>query len=402
MSAKSYEIAAYFPEWGDYTVKDLQATGSAEQITLINYAFAIPKPGPDGSVTCTIADPVAAYARAYSAAESLSGAADAPGQALRGHFNQIKLLKARYPELRVVVSVGGWTGSGWFSPAASTPESRERFVASCVDTFLLGNLPEVDDAGGPGVGAGVFDGIDIDWEYPAGGGLPDNKADERDSQNFALLLQEFRKQYAGLGRSDLLLTAAVPSPAVLADQYDMASAHALLDLVAVMTYDLRGAWSPLAGHHTNLYPSSLDPTPSEERLSADTALHYYQEVLGVPPAKLLIGAAFYGHGWKDVSEEQNGLFQANHGEAGGPSGYRDLAGLTGQGYTRFWDDSAQAPWLYNLADQVFWSYDDPQSVEAKARYARENGLAGVMFWEISGDDDAGSLVQAINRGLKAK
>jgi chitinase len=371
--------------------------GSAGRLTLIHYAFGIPRPGADGQVGCFIEDTNAAYGRAYSAAESVSGAADGPNQALRGHFNQLRQLKAMFPRLRVSVSLGGWTGSGWFSVAARTREAREAFVSSCLDLFIQGNLPEVDGAGGKGAAAGVFDGIDIDWEYPVGGGLPENQVDPRDKENFTLLLEEFRRQYAAAGRNDLLLTAAVPAAYALADQYGMTSAHPLLDYVMVMTYDMRGGWSPVAGHHTNMYAADLDPDPRSVRLSAARALRHYQTAGGVPAGKLLVGAAFYGRGWRGVSPEEHGLYRPAAGEVRGLN-YRDLARLKGEGFSHHWDDSAAAPWLYHPGKGIFWSYDDPRSAALKARYAREAGLAGAFFWEISGDDDQGSLVKAIYTG----
>jgi chitinase len=396
-----YQIVGYFPEWTSYTARDLEQSGSAGKLTVINYAFGLPRPNQDGKVVCTLDDPFQAYQREYSAAESVTGVADTPGQILRGHFNQLKALKTRHPELRLVISLGGWTGSGWFSVAASTEENRRFFAASCIDLFILGNLPAINGAGGPGSGAGVFDGIDIDWEYPQGGGLESNHSSPQDKENFTLLLQEFRDQYAAIGRSNLLLTTAIPAPSGLADQYGMKEANPLLDWTAVMSYDFRGAWSKQSGHHTNLCASNLDPASPDERLSADAALRHLQEAEGVPAGKLLIGAGFYGHGWSGVSSQENGLFQPVTGEARGDNNYRSLVQLLEQGFTRYWDDSAKAPWLYNPQEGIFWSYDDPQSLQHKARYARQNGLGGVMFWELTGDDDRGSLVDALYQELQA-
>ncbi|RPJ48376.1 MAG: chitinase, partial [Chloroflexi bacterium] len=224
---RSYHIIAYFPEWEvrrPYTIKDIVASSSANKLTMINYAFGYPAPDPGtGEIVCQMRDPAAAYQQVYSAEMSVDGQADDPNQPLRGHFNQIKKLKALYPHLKVVISLGGWTDSTWFSDAA-TAEARENFVASCIDLYIHGNLPEQSGAGGKGVGAGVFDGIDIDWEYPVQGGNTGIHNRPEDAANYPLLLREFREQYQAIGRPDLLLTMAGPGPAQ-ARQYNMPEAH---------------------------------------------------------------------------------------------------------------------------------------------------------------------------------
>jgi chitinase len=400
-----YHVAAYFPEWETvrpYTVKDMETSGAADKITIINYAFGLPGPDLDsGTIVPRLDDLTKAYTELYPAEKSVDGEADQDDQPLRGHFNQLRKLKAKHAQIKVLPSLGGWTGSGLFSDAARTPESRRRFVAACIDLFIRGNMPYHDGAGGPGAAAGLFDGIDIDWEYPQSGGLPENHTHPQDPENFGALLAEFRRQFEEIGRVDLLLTAAVPGP-VQAAQFNIEAAHPHLDLVALMTYDLYHGWSPSSGHHTNLHDSEFDPALSGQRLSADATVRVYRDRYGVPARKLLLGAAFYGRAWQ-VAEEgpQHGLYQPGEpAELDGGADYAALADHAGLGFERYWDEAAQAPWLWRPDDRIFVSYDDPTSVEAKGRYVRENDLGGVMFWEITGDDGEGSLLAAIERGLR--
>ncbi len=407
VSPRATQLIAYFPEWEyrrPYLVKNIATSGSADKLTLINYAFGFPRPDEKtGAITCQTGDPYAAYQQVYSTAMSVDGQADDPRQPLRGHFNQLKKLKALYPQIKVVLSLGGWSDSIWFSDAAASPEAREKFVKSCIDRYILGSLPETGGAGGngsprtAGAAAGVFDGFDIDWEYPVKGGISGIHNRPEDAANFPLLLAEFRKQYRAIGRPDLLLTMAAPGPSQ-AGQYHMAEAHPLLDLVNLMTYDFRGAWSAETGHHTNLCNSALDPAPPERRLSADRTIRLYRDTFGVPPEKIVLGAAFYGHAWKGVPAQNHGLYQPGQEVEGGNGNYNILAGLPG--YTRYWDESAKAPWLYSAAEQTFWSYDDAQSLALKAQYAKHYRLGGVMFWEITGDDAQGTLVDTLYRGLQ--
>jgi chitinase len=393
-----YQVAAYFPEWGvrnGYFVKNIEDAGSAGKITLINYAFGVPRPSADGEeITCQIEDPYYAYQQLYTAEMSIDGQADDPGQPLRGHFNQLKKLKQKYPQIRVVVSLGGWTGSQYFSLAARTPESRQKFVASCIDLYLYGNLPS-----GAGAAAGVFDGIDIDWEYPVAPGAEGTIYHPSDSENFVELLKEFRRQYEQAGRPDFLLTIAGAAGEGIARHLLLQESAQYLDLVAIMTYDFYGAWSGETNHHTNLCTSPGDTAGEDRRSSTDRSVKAYRDALGVPAEKLLIGAAFYGRPWRNVGSANNGLYQPGEGFAQPGSDYRSLKALINQGYTRFWDEQAQAPWLYSAGEQIFWTFDDPESVRLKAQYARANGLGGVMFWEISGDDDQGTLVSTIHTAL---
>ena len=140
----------------------------------------------------------------YTAANSVSGAADSWDQPLAGSFNQLKQLKAKHPDLKVMMSIGGWTWSKNFSLAAETDASREKLVSSCINMFIKGNLPVIDGRGGAGAAAGVFDGFDIDWEWPGSpnGNVGNHVDPVNDARNFKLLLAEFREQLDALGATD--------------------------------------------------------------------------------------------------------------------------------------------------------------------------------------------------------
>src|SRR3990170_49323 len=155
----------YYTQWGGYDrnflVSDLVKNGSAQKLTHVNYAFGFL----DEQGKCVSSDPWADYQRPFTAEQSVSGRADESGQALAGNLNQLKQLKQKFPKLRVSISLGGWTGSKYFSNAALTLASRAAHVKSCLDLWIKGNLP-----GAPGAAKGVFDGIDLDWEWPGSEG----------------------------------------------------------------------------------------------------------------------------------------------------------------------------------------------------------------------------------------
>jgi len=410
LSSGDFRIVGYFPEWGvyrqqPYLVKNIVTSGSANKLTVLNYAFGLPKPDLRGVVTCQLDDHWSAYQRTYSADDSVDGVADDPYQPLRGHFNQLKKLKAMYPNLKIVVSIGGWTGSTYFSDAVLTDVSRSAFVKSCIDLYIKGDLPLQNNAGGESVASGIFDGIDLDWEYPVSGGDVGTHHNIDDSSNFNLLLAEFRKQFNAIGRDDLLLTMAAPGSEYNSQDFHISDAYPYLDYIQLMTYDFSGDWNSTTGHLANLCKSSADPASAEWRLSMDKAVRVYRDRYGVPARKILPGAAFYGRGWTGVSNTDSGLYQSKSGPAPGTYEqgyelYRDLVPKLSSGYTIYWDNLAEAGWIYSSTDKIFWTFDEPNALSLKAQYIKYHDLGGIMFWEISGDNDQGLLLSTLYEGLR--
>jgi chitinase len=401
------QLGAYFIEWGVYNaphyyVKHIVESGAADKITVLYYAFVIPAPGPDGHIIATFDDPYAAYQQPYDAAMSVDGVADTESDQLKGHFNQLSKLKDDNPELKILIALGGWLGSTYFSDAALTQESRVAFVESCIDLFIRGNLP-VGEGGMvvEGVAAGIFDGFDIDWEYPITGGAGGTHHNQNDDANLTLLLGEFRRQLDDIDEG-LLLTMATPGSAFRGDNFQINQDQHHVDWFNLMTYDFHGGWDNKTGHHTNLLTSPDDPSSDAFKLSIDNAVRLYRDTYGVAEHKLVIGSAFYGRGWKGVSSTDGGLYQSGREAPGiyepGYNYYRDLIPLLDRGYEMYWDDKALASWLYSPDERIFWTLDEPQSLALKKRYADAYGLRGVMFWEISGDDNVGTLVKTLYTG----
>ncbi|MEU2629668.1 glycoside hydrolase family 18 protein, partial [Kitasatospora sp. NPDC007106] len=258
------ERVGYFTQWGiygGYSAKKVQDSGQAGKLTVLNYAFG--NVSADGTCfeanAAGVGDAWADYQRPVGAEESVDGVADTAEQPLKGNFNQLRKLKAKNPQLRAVISLGGWTWSKYFSDAAATDAARKKFVSSCVDLYLKGDLPQLGSAeGGAGAGAGVFDGIDIDWEYPGGGGDAGNVVRPEDGRNYTLLMQEFRRQLDALGRqrhAHYLLTAAVPAGEEKADRLEVRKVAKSVDWLNLMTYDLHGPWEAQGptNHQANLY-----------------------------------------------------------------------------------------------------------------------------------------------------
>ncbi|MCC7634043.1 glycosyl hydrolase family 18 protein [Stenotrophomonas rhizophila] len=400
-------VIGYFTQWGiygrNYRVKNIDTSGSAARLTHINYAFGNVRNNrcevgitqPSDANTGAGGDAFADYTKAFGAGESVSGGADSWDQPLRGNWNQLKQLKAKHPNVKVLISLGGWTWSRGFSSAAQ-PAHRQAFVASCVDAYIKGNLPVTDGAGGVGAAAGVFDGIDIDWEYPVACGLSCGSA--ADNANYTALLAEFRRQLDAV-RPGLLLTVAVGAGIDKVRVTDPAAYHPYLDFINVMTYDFHGAWDAQTNHHSALFDSPADPSTGDQKLyNSNDAMEAFIS-RGVPAGKLNLGIGYYGRGWTGVASGNNGLYRSASGAAPGTyeAGIEDwkvLKNLAWPGYT---DPVAKATWISN--GSTFWSFDTPAMVTEKMGYVKAQGLGGAFFWEFSGDDAQGTLTKAIRDGL---
>ncbi|MGH8880185.1 MAG: glycoside hydrolase family 18 protein, partial [Stackebrandtia sp.] len=238
----------YFTQWGiydrGYLVKDMVDSGQIDNLTHINYAFGnVNEQGRCFQANqAGVGDAWADYQRRFTAAESVDGVGDTYDQPLAGNFNQLKKLKAAHPDVKVLMSLGGWTWSKYFSNAA-LPENREAFVSSCIDMFIKGNLPVIGEPqGGDGVAAGIFDGFDLDWEWPASPGADGNVIRPEDKQNYTALVAEFRKQLDALG-DGYELSAFVPAdPEKIEAGFEVPQLMENFDFVNVQGYDLAGAW----------------------------------------------------------------------------------------------------------------------------------------------------------------
>jgi chitinase len=374
-------VVGYLASWGVRTKGTRIAELPADRLTHVIYAFA----------HITANGRLALGDRCLDLGEC-AGRSGQGGVGARGNFAQLRLLKERYPHLEVLMAVGGWTGSGRFSNVALTPESRRAFAASAIDVVIRQR-------------PGLFDGIDIDWEYPVGGGLAANVTRPEDRQNFTLLLEELRRQHDAQGARDdrrYLLTAATAAGPSHVANLELDRVAALLDWINLMTYDYH-AGSRIAHFNAPLYAPAGDPTP---QLNVDATVRLYRDA-GVPPGKIVVGVPFYGRSYGRVPSTNRGLFQPAGGPAPrewGPSEL-DYDALTrkrpeADGFRRFWHPDARVPWLYKESVGTWITYDDAQSIGQKADYVRQRGLGGIMAWELGGDD-GGTLVRTIHARLHA-
>jgi chitinase len=401
-----FKRVGYYTQWSNYSgffVRNVDASGQAGRLTHINYAFG----NVNAEGRCFEAniagegDAWADYQRPYPAAESVDGVADDPAQALAGNFNQIRKLKAEHRNLKVLISLGGWTWSKNFSLAVRTEESRRALVASCIDLYLKGNLPLLDGRGGPGSAAGVFDGVDLDWEWPNWPGHPDNVFAPEDKPNFTKLVAEFRKQLDALGRKNrkhYLLTAFLPAnPGAIDAGFEVRKVFRYLDFATLQGYDFHGTWELTTNHQSALrVPAGAPITPDFSVVSTVDAWRSR----GAPASRLVIGVPYYSQGWTGITgTANNGLFQTATGPASGSNIYRAVAALVGtDGFQVYRDPRAGHAWIFN--GTTFWTLDDPAVIRQKTAYVRRTGLGGAMVWSLDGDTADGALTAALAGGLR--
>jgi chitinase len=297
------------------------------------------------------------------------------------NFAYLTGLRKQNPSFAVLVSVGGWLWSTNFSDVALTAGSRSVFIRSVMDFLARYDL----------------DGLDVDWEYPgmAGSG---HRFRSEDGRNFTLLLKELRERFDRetlKSHRRLFLSIAAGSGDDYLAHTEMKKVQAYVDTVNLMAYDyVEPGDEPLTGHHAPLFGNPADP----RNYSDDASVRAFEQA-GVPAEKILLGIPFYGHVWGDVADRNHGFLQPGKAVPNAFAPYSVIAGtMLKQGFVRYWDPIASAPYLYNSEKHMFVSYDDPESIAAKCRYVSSHKLGGVMFWEYSGDP-AGVLLGAINQSL---
>ena len=294
------------------------------------------------------------------------------------NFRNLNALKKQNKDLKILISLGGWTWSKNFSDAVLTDTSTRAFAYSCIDIVAKYGL----------------DGVDIDWEYP--GLIGDNNTFRpEDKQGYTLLFKELRQGLDSLRkvtRKNYLVTTAVGGSQDFIDHTEMGKVQQYTDFINLMAYDYAGRSDTISSHHTNLYVSSTDTSQGSTDKSVKAFL-----AAGVPAKKLVVGMGFYGKGWRMRTADNNGLYRrADAGVRGGGFDYLKDSLENKNGFTKYWDDVAKAPYLFNPESKVFITYDDERSIKEKCAYIKRNNLAGAMFWEYN-DDKKEYLLDVIAR-----
>jgi len=404
-------LGGYFEEWSiyyaGYNIANLQQNGVAGKLTHLIYAFANVSTTPG----CAIADSWADYQTPYL--PSVSGT-PYPGP-LYGNFAAIQQLEQLHPNLNVLISIGGASASNTanFSSAASTSAGRQALAASCIDLFINGNIAT-------GITApGLFDGINIDWEFPTA----------TDTQNFTALLAEFRSQLDKLSVTTgkkYILSFDGPAGSQNYVNIDLFQAAKEVDFITIDGYNYAGSWDTQTNHASPLFDSKKDPEFGQG-LDIDATVDAYLKA-GVPPSKYTMGLPLYGSGWTGVPNVNNGLYQSSTGPApvplangtglctdtsgntpgcdplltAGVATYATLENLMANGYSLYFDERRIAAWMYDAGLGTFYTFDNPFTAKLKMNYIERKvpgGLGGAYVWALKDDDANGTMVKTMAKAL---
>lgn len=359
---------AYFVNWAIYGRDHHPQDLPARHLTHVLYAFANVRPE-SGEVYLT--DHWADTDKHYPPGDSWNDV----GTNVYGCVKQLFLLKKRNRQLKVLLSVGGWTYSANFAGMAAREEGRRKFAQSAVQL--------VEDLG--------LDGVDVDWEYPKNAG---------EAEDFVKLLRETRVALDQAARkrskkkTRFLLTVACPAGPANFEKLKIHEMDGYLDFWNLMAYDYSGAWDAKAGHQANLFPSVRQPDATP--FSTVAAVKYYVRS-GVDPSKIVLGMPLYGRAFTNTAGP--GHDYSGVGEGSWEPGVWDYKALPPPDSVEHHDVETGASWSYTEGSRVMVSYDTVPVVEQKARFTREHGLGGGMWWESSGDRafGQGSLIEAFVR-----
>jgi chitinase len=359
-------IVGYYTSWSIYARNFLLTDIDFTKITHLNYAFA----NFDTNGNMLLGD-------RWADTEFVYPDEVYPGT---GNFGALQRIKSEYPNIKTLISIGGWTWSTNFASVTSKPETRTRFVESAIE-FML----EYE-----------FDGIDIDWEFPVEGGiLPGTEAD---TVNLTLLLEELREKIDLLYGSYLITLATTQNVNQLG-YLELSKIYSLVDFLNVMTYDYHGPWNKNipTNHNAPLYQNPNDPTTTASIFNIQTTVENYQQ-FKFWKDKIVVGLPFYGYYYGGVDAKNNGLFQPwktvpKGTWVDGILDYDDIRDnlLTTGDWEYHFDENSKVPYLYSRRRREFISFDDTTSISLKTSYVCEENFYGVMIWDLSSDKDADLL-----------
>ncbi|MEI3606158.1 glycoside hydrolase family 18 protein [Pseudogracilibacillus sp. SE30717A] len=396
---ENFKVVGYYTSWGP------PGNLNPNNITHINFAFAdVCWDGEHGNPEVWVPE---GESNTWACTDLQGNEAEIPnGSVVLGDpesdiraLQTLRELKQINPDLKTLVSIGGWSWSYNISLAARTEESRKIFAESAVAYIREFGM----------------DGVDLDWEYPVEGGMWNNHRDPSDKENHTLLLKEIRQALDNAEAEDgkeYLLTIASSVSFSYPTNNELDKIAEIVDYINIMTYDFNGTWAPMSAHNAPLYEDPQAVEANVHPYHIDQAINGHLNA-GVPANKLVMGLPFYGRSWGNCNQDNNGEmttinggYQLCEGNGGGDLepgvySYDYIRGnlVNKNGFKYYWNNNAKVPYLYNDEIGEFITFDNVESIGYKVNYIKEKGLAGAMIWELSQDDEEYNLLKTVSSGL---
>ncbi|MGL4521983.1 MAG: glycoside hydrolase family 18 protein, partial [Bacilli bacterium] len=401
----SRKLIGYFPEWAYeqeshdfFNATDLQW----EYLTHIQYSFAMVDEKTNkikfGDREAAIEEDFAGHDLSYNGEKIELD----PTLPYKGHFNVMQQMKKRFPDVKLLISIGGWAGSRGFYTMMDTDEGIDIFTDSVVDF--------IRDYG--------FDGADIDFEYPSGTSQSGNPDDydlseprrKTINERYNVMMKTLREKIDAAGAEDnteYVLSAAVTASSWVLGGVESHEYADYLDFLSIMSYDYHGGWNEFVENQANIYP---DPADRETAgmlmpvLGMDWSYKYYRGSL--PPEKIIMGVPYYTRGWENVQGGTNGLHGSSRTPASGkyniwgddldgdgklePAGANPLWHVLNlmeqdENLKVHWDDVGKVPYVWQDKEKVFLSFENERSIDERLKYIDEKNLGGALIWVMDGD-----------------
>lgn len=365
--ASAQKIIGYYGEWSIYGHNFPVSSINTTQLTHIHYSFMVPNPAQEqfNVLKSNYNYPI----NPYNPSIPEGTLVPYDGYAVSVNIPQLKTIKRNNPNIKIIIAIGGWTGSSFLSKIFADPVLRTRFVQSS-KAYLIAN---------------GFDGIDLDWEYPVRQGIGFNIVSSQDGKNLALVTKEFKEAFTGTG---LTISIAMGCSESNLDTYR--ESVPFFDYIGLMTYDIAGDWLPDGGHQSPFYYNSKAPMTTNVQSTIDRVV-----AMGVPASKLVIGSPLYGRGWNQCTPKN--AAEPIFGTCTGRLPLLDPAGSQGMldyrflkkriaNYDIYYDTIAQASYAYSPSLRELWTYDNDRAVLFKVNQVKAQNLGGIMFWDVSADD----------------
>ncbi|TID26089.1 hypothetical protein E2P81_ATG03861 [Venturia nashicola] len=378
-----YRAVAYYVNWAIYGRNHPPSEIPVQKLNYILYAFANVD-NKTGAVY--LSDTFADVEKMFP------GDVAQNGTNMYGCLKQINLLKRKNRNLKVLLSIGGWTYGPNFAPPMATEAGRKTFAKTSVQLLK--------DHG--------FDGLDVDWEFPT---------TTQQGQDWVNVMKETRaeldayekklgEQFANVAasafelpkkRPHFYLTIAAPAGPLKYNLLDPKGMEPYMDFVNLMAYDYSGSWDNHTGHNANLYPSKKNKISTP--FNTAQAVGFYVDK-GIPSEKLVLGMPLYGRGFMGT-QKTPGKAYANMSVGSWEAGVWDYKVLPRPGKPRIFHDPAiGASWSFDNSTREFVSYDTPRIAKQKAKYIRKKRLGGGMWWETSYDKNGTeSLISTVRNEL---